>query len=206
MSQVAIVEVDHLTFCRILYSNSVVQLLRPLLDLEGFPSVLVEEIIWSNAQQGLFLLDQHYRTQYTCQFQPVLQMFAVLHLIDVIARFFPLGVDIPSKDGASAVQFGLEVLMESRAGFPVAGPFQEMLRRTAIDCSIRLPKNLDDLMAVPRQNTKPVYRIDDMISACTRPTYVQPVAAIHKKYSSTFSADWPGELAACKRSFWERTE
>src|SRR5258706_383682 len=47
--------------CRILYSNSVVQLLRPLLEYEGLASAGIDEIIWQHAQTGVFLLDQHYR-------------------------------------------------------------------------------------------------------------------------------------------------
>jgi hypothetical protein len=160
-----------------------------LLDFEGFPSILVEEILWNHAEQGLFLLDEHYRTQYTCRYQPVLQMFSILHLADVIARFFPGGIEGGSKDGPEAIQFGLETLMQSRSGFPVAGPLQEMLRRTATECSIRLPRNMVDLMLSPKP-PKQIYRMDDLIDACTRPTYTQPVVEIHSKYAPSFSADW----------------
>jgi hypothetical protein len=149
----------------------------------------VEEILWNHAQEGLFLLDEHYRTQYTCRYQPVLQMFSILHLVDVIARFFPGGIEGGSKDGPEAIQFGLETLMQSRSGFPVAGPLQEMLRRTATECSIRLPRNMVDLMVSPRP-PKQIYRMDDLIDACTRATYTQPVAEIHSKYGPSFSADW----------------
>ena len=170
-----------------------VQLLRPLLDFEGFPSSLIEEIIWDNAQQGLFLLDEHYRTQYTCRYQPVLQMLAVLHLTDVIARFFPGGVEGPRKDGPEAIKFGMESLMQSRPGFAVAGPFREMLRSTAKECSIRLPRELDELMIPPPNQ---LYQLDDLINACTRPSYVQPINQIHKRYLPSFSADWASDGAS----------
>jgi len=152
----------------------------------------VEETIWTHAQEGLFLLDQHYRTQYTCRYQPVLQMFAVLHLSDVVARFFPGGMENGSKDGPEAIYFGIEVLMQSRAGFPVAGPLQEMLRKTANDCSIRLPRNLSKLMP-PLRPPQQRYRLDDLIDACTRPTYSQPVKEIHRRYDSSFSSEWASE-------------
>lgn len=103
-------------------------------------------------------------------------MFAVLHLTDVIARFFPGGVDIPAKGGAKTIQFGMEVLMRSRAGFTVAGPLRYMLRRTANECSIRLPRYLNELIVA--SPPKQVYYMDDLIDACTRPTYVQPVDQI----------------------------
>lgn len=176
-----------------MYSTSVLQLLRPLLDLEGFPSPLIEEVIWKHAQRGLFLLDEHYRIQYTCRYQPVLQMFGVLHLTDTIARFFTAGVDRPSKDGPEAIQLGLEVLLQSEMGFPIAGPLQEMLCRTANKCSIR-PKTLTELTLSPRKHQ--IFRINDLIDACTRPTYVQPVAEIHKRYHPSISVDWAIDGAA----------
>ncbi|KAF8861070.1 hypothetical protein BDZ45DRAFT_286779 [Acephala macrosclerotiorum] len=181
----------HVLSLLILYNNSVIQLLRPLLDLEHFRSTVVEETIWNHAQHGLFLLDEHYRMQYSCRYQPVMQMFAVLHLSDTIARFFPGGIEGRSKDGPEAIQFGMEILMQSGAGFPVAGPLQEMLRRSAEECSIRLPRNLPDLMisSKPQQ----VYRIDDLIDACTRPTYTQPINELISKYVPSFSEDWAVE-------------
>lgn len=174
-----------------MYSNSVVQLLRPLLELEGFPTFLLEEVVWNHAQQGLFLLDQHYRTQYTCRHQPVLQMFGVLHHVDIIARFFSSGVEGSGKDGPAAIQFGLEALFESRAGFSISGPLQEMLRRTALDCSVRLPPNSRDLFIPPLRHRS--YHMDDLIDACTRPSYVQPITEINHRYTSTFSAEWTSE-------------
>jgi hypothetical protein len=116
-------------------------------------------------------------------------MFSVLHLSDVVARFFPGGMESGTKDGPKAIHFGMEALMQSRAGFPVAGPLQEMLRRTANVCSIRLPRNLNDIMPPPH-HPQQIYRLDDLIDACTRHTYTQPIEEIHEKYLPSFSADW----------------
>ena len=145
----------------------------------------MEEIVWKTAQEGLFLLDEHYRTQYTCRYQSVLQMFAVLHLTDVICRFFPHSIDGLSKDGSTAVQLGMEVLMQSFHGFPVAGPFQEMLRRTAKECFIPFP----NAIRVPKER----FGLDDFIDACTRPSYVQPAREIHNRYLPSFSVDWASD-------------
>ncbi|TVY44768.1 Nitrogen assimilation transcription factor [Lachnellula subtilissima] len=179
----------HVLSLLILFKNSIIQLLRPLLDFEGFPTTVVEEVIWTHAQQGLYLIDQHYRTQYTCRYQPLLQMFSVLHLTDVVVRFFPGGMGGVAKDGPEAIQFAMEALMQSRAGFPVAGPLQELLRRTANECSIPLPRNLNDIMPLPRKPQQ-IYRLDDFIDACTRKTYTQPIEDIHAKYAPSFSTDW----------------
>ena len=174
---------------RILYSSAVVQLLRPLLDYDGFPSNLVEEIVWETAQEGLFLLNEHYRARYTCRYQPGLQMVALLHLTDVICRFFPTNVNGRSRDGAAAIRLALESLMQSSPGFRIAGIFQELLRRTANECSVPLPDNLSSLLSPPPP-PKQKYGMLDFIDACMRPTYVQPAAEIHSRYVDSFAADW----------------
>ncbi len=177
---------------RILYSNSVIQLLRPLLEFKGLPLNGIDQAIWNHAQTGLLLLDRYYRTHFTCRYQPVLQMFAVLHLCHVVARFFPGRIDAESKDGPAAVQFGIEVLMQSRAGFPVAGTLQELLRRTANEYSVRLSSNTNDPMGASHY-PGPIFRTDDFIDACTRPSYMQPISEIHAKFHSNFSIDWVAE-------------
>jgi hypothetical protein len=155
---------------------------------------MVEETIWNHAQHGLFLLDEHYRAQYSCRYQPVMQMFSVLHLSDTIARIFPGGMEGRSKDGPEAIQFGLEVLMQSAVGFPIAGPLQHMLRRSAEELSIRLPRSFD--MVLSSKPTPQIYRIDDLIDACTRPSYTQPIEEIIPRYMASFPADWAVEGAS----------
>ncbi|KAH6699924.1 hypothetical protein BKA61DRAFT_212174 [Leptodontidium sp. MPI-SDFR-AT-0119] len=121
-------------------------------------------------------------------------MFAVLYLTDIIARFFPGGMEGGGKDGFEAVQFGMEVLTQSRVGFPIASTLQEMLRRTSNECSIRLSWNPTEFMAIPRPLK--VYRMDDFLDACTRPTYTQPIDQIHLKYVPSFSSEWAIEGSA----------
>ena len=48
----------------------------------------------------------------------VLQIFAILHLSNVVTRFFPDKVNSTSKGGPEAMQFGMEALTQSRAGVP----------------------------------------------------------------------------------------
>lgn len=156
---------------------------------------MVEDVVWNHAQQGVYLLDEHYRTQYTCRYQPVLQMFAVVHLTDAIARFFPGGKEGGSKDGPDAITFGMDALIQSLVGFPIAGPLQELLRRTANELYIRLPRNLSEVMAPPKP-PKPMYQLDDFVDACSRPTYSQPILEIRNRFGSGFAADWASEGAS----------
>lgn len=146
------------------------------------------ELIWSHSQQGLFIVARHYLTHYTCRYQPVLQMMALLHLCDSFVRFFATENDETAKDAVEAVQVGLEALQQSRVGFPIAGPFQDMLRRSSLECHVRLPPNMDDLLH-PAQ-MKATYRVDDFIEACTRPTYVQPVKDIQRRLHPNFKSEW----------------
>ncbi|KAL3418448.1 Nitrogen assimilation transcription factor nit-4-like protein 2 [Phlyctema vagabunda] len=181
-----------------LYDSSIVQLLRPLLDLEGFPVHDVDEIIWNHSQHALFLLNERYRIRYTCRYQPVLQMFALLHVTDVIVRFFPYPSEIfgaSQKDGKQAIEICLRCLMDSHAGFPIAGPLQEMVRRTADECSVQFPENLAELIE-PLTSPKQAYRIDDLLNACTRLSYTQPVTEIHQRYSPSLNLEWTAESGA----------
>jgi len=187
----------HVLSLLILYSNAVIHLLRPLLDLEGFSSMSMEAVIWNHAQQGLCLLDEHYRVQYSCRYQPVLQMFATLHHCDTVIRFFPEVVGETSRDASAAVRLGLETLRQSNAGFPVAATLQELLRRTANECSVPLPKGTEKFVATTGALHNPYsYRMDDVIDACTRPSYVQSVEGIHSRYLASFPADWAAEGAS----------
>jgi len=123
-------------------------------------------------------------------------MFALLHLCDLIARFFPSRTDSHTKSGVDAIQFGMEALIQSSLGFQIAGPFQELLRRTAIECSIKLPQNTDDLMASQRLGQNHAYQMDDFIDACAKISYTQPINDILPKYSPRFSAEWAAEASA----------
>ncbi|KFZ18707.1 hypothetical protein V501_01064 [Pseudogymnoascus sp. VKM F-4519 (FW-2642)] len=181
----------HILSLLILYDYSVIQLLCPLLDLEDFPPRLVEEVVWTHAQHALLLLERHYRLHYTCRYQPALQMFVVLNICHLIARFFPAKPpnDSDIKDGSEAVTIGLEALQESNIGFPAAGALQELLRRSAAACSLRLPQSLDYLITRQR-NGRPTYSYHDFIDVCTRPSCHQPLWAVREKFDSKFTEDW----------------
>ncbi|KAI9731647.1 MAG: hypothetical protein M1818_007777 [Claussenomyces sp. TS43310] len=177
----------HVLSLLILYSTSIVQLLRPLLDLKGFPNEFVEGVVWKHAQEGLFLLSQHYETRYTCRYQPVLQIFAILHLCDVIAPRYPTKRDTIPKE-PDAIQSGIQCTMQSQQAFPIAGPLVGILRRLATECSIHIPTPINDAMLLPA-----IYEIDDVIGSGTRPSYSQPIADIQARYSSGIAAEWAVE-------------
>ncbi|OBT93674.1 hypothetical protein VE01_08019 [Pseudogymnoascus verrucosus] len=181
----------HVLSLLILYDYSIVQLLCPLLELEGFPSRLVDEVVWSHAQHALLLLERHYRLHYTCRYQPALQMFVVLNICHLIARFFPAKpTNDPSiKDGSEAVTIGIEVLHESNVGFPAAGALQELLRRSAVACSLKLPPSLDYLLT-QQGNGRTAHSYNDFIDVCTRPSYHQPLRGVREKFDGNFAEEF----------------
>ncbi|KFY04044.1 hypothetical protein V490_00014 [Pseudogymnoascus sp. VKM F-3557] len=189
-AETSIQALPHILSLLILYDYSVVQLLCPLLDLEDVSPQLVE-VVWTHAEHALLLLERHYRLHYTCRYQPALQMFAVLNICHVIARFFPAKPpnDSDIKDGSEAVTIGLEALQESNIGFPAAGALKELLRRSAAACSLRLPRSLDYLITQQR-DACPTYSYHDFIDVCTRPSCHQPLWAVCEKFDSKFAEDW----------------
>lgn len=149
----------------------------------------LEEETWRHAQIGLYLLERHYRTHWTCRYQPVQQLFSALHLCDIIARYFPARSDPSSKDGREAVQLVMEVFSESREGFPIAGRFQDALLRSASECSFELPEDLKRFMPAHRI----MYDMDDTIEACGNASFFQPVNDILARYRPSFARDWVAE-------------
>jgi hypothetical protein len=114
-------------------------------------------------------------------------MFVVLHLVDVTVRLLPKSSFGPYKDSPEAVQLGIEILTQSRAGFPVAGYLEEGLRTAASEYSIPLLADMEDAILTPNAPNQ-MYRRDNH-----RPSYVQPVENIHKRYISSFCAQWASE-------------
>lgn len=118
-------------------------------------------------------------------------MFVVLNICHLIARFFPAKpANNPSiKDGSEAVTIGIEVLYESSIGFPAAGALQELLRRSAAACSLKLPQSLDDLLT-PQGNVRRAHSYNDFIDVCTRPSYHQPLRSVREKFDGNFAEEW----------------
>lgn len=180
----------HVLTMLILFHAAVTQLLRPILSLNDIPlgtMMAIEEEIWGHAQMGLYLLERHYRTHWTCRYQPVQQLFSVLHLSDIVARFFPGRTDPNSKNGLEAVQLAMDVFKGSSEGFPISGQFQDVLYRVASECTFDLPQDWKDHM--PSQGNIS-NSLDDTIEACGNASFLQPLDDILTRYQSTFAREW----------------
>lgn len=137
----------------LLYATAVVQLLYPLLDLGLFDTSCLSSIVWQHTQQGLAVVDS-YRAHYSCAYQPVLQVFAVLNLTDVIVRFFPKINRELGKDDEEAVKLATEVLEQSLLTFPVAAIFTEKFREITKKVLFPWPSKLDNLVYHQRSKSR----------------------------------------------------
>lgn len=79
----------------------------------------------------------------------------------------------------------MSVLQETRAGFEICGPLQELFRRTAVECDVSIPSVLDQMME-PRSS----YDMDDILDSCTRLSYTQPLDQILHHIDTSIVDEW----------------
>ncbi|CAD6453261.1 de89cb45-2a9a-49ba-a8cc-09cd27b07efc [Sclerotinia trifoliorum] len=175
----------HVLSLHILYATATVHLLSPLLAMGESP---VGPLVWQHAQEGLNLVEDEYRFQYSCRYQPVSQLFAILHLSEVLIRAFPEIDKEFGRDGVASIRLATEILAESHSSFPVAGVFMTMLQETARRFLTRFPNALEDVFRFRRRNSK--YHLDDAMNACGGPTYVQPIEVIQRRFSPDMQSQW----------------
>lgn len=168
-----------------MYATTAVHLLHPLLDLGDS---LVDSLVWQHVQDGLNLIDDRYRFQYSCRHQPVSQSFAILHLTEVLNQYFPQVDKEFGKDGAASINLATDILSVAHSGFPVTEVIMAMLQETARKLLRPLPNELEKLFR--RQPKKSNFYLDDAINACGWPTYAQPVEAIRKRFSPDMKSEW----------------
>lgn len=140
----------------------------------------LRRLVVFHAQAGIDILE-HSNRLYSSRFQLPLMSFCILHLSDALVRHSPS--DPPASE---MVQFCLQTLKQSRTGFAICGPLQELFCQTAIQCKVALPANLDDLMQ-PHQD----FGVDDILDACTRLEYTQPLDQVLRRIDPSVAEDWP---------------
>lgn len=138
-------------------------------------------MIVHHAQSGMEIL-HHSRRLYSSRYHMPLMTFCTIHLGDALVRHSPR-----EPPATTVVEYCLSTIKETRAGFAICGPLQELFRRTAVECGVELPDNIEDLMG-PFQ-----YAIDDILDACSRLTYSQPFDQILRHIFSTIADDWSQE-------------
>ena len=171
-------------YLSIQFHTALVQHFTPLVHCNHFTGTDLNElrrIIIHHAWSGMQILD-HSRRLYSSRYHMPLVTFCILHLGDALVRHSP-----KEPPGSVVVEMCLSIMKETRTGFAICGPLQELFRRTAIECGLVLPKNIDSLMGHSR------YEVDQILDACTRLSYTQPLNQVLCHLASTIADDWSDE-------------
>ncbi|KAL8682490.1 MAG: hypothetical protein Q9186_001437 [Xanthomendoza sp. 1 TL-2023] len=174
--------VPHILFLHVQYHVAVVQHLTPLLQSGCFDGPNLQELrrlVVQHAQSGAEILE-HYRRLYSTRYLMPMLSFCIVHLGDALIRYSPQ--DPPASD---MVEFVLGLLQQASVGFPICGPLQELFQRTAVDCGTKMPPNIDAI-AGPLGS----YGVDDILDACTRLDYKQPVDQSRRHIDEGIAAEW----------------
>ncbi|KAK3171277.1 hypothetical protein OEA41_003361 [Lepraria neglecta] len=174
-----------LTICSVQYHTALVQHFSPLLHCGFFTdSDLAElrQIVVFHARSGVEPLE-HSRRLYSSRFSLPLMSFCLIHLCDALVRYSP---HLPPA--SQTARFCLDVLHQTRLGFALCGPLQLLFHRTAQECGVQLPPEMSDNV-----DSFNHYVVDDILDACTRLSYTQPLDQILHHIDPDIAQDWSGE-------------
>ncbi|KAI9710090.1 MAG: hypothetical protein M1820_002892 [Bogoriella megaspora] len=172
----------HAIFLNINYHVAICQLFQPLITYDGMSASTRKEIelISSHyANRGLNLL-RRFREQYQNRYQTPLQAFHLIHLCEAAIQVSQL-----NEEAQRIASFCLEMLSDALPGFPFVGPLQAMFCQTVTDLGLLLPDNAVELMG-----GRSDYGPEEMLDACERTTFVQPVHMLVERLDPAISEDF----------------
>ena len=147
-----------------------IQLLQPLLQLDHFYQesyAQLVRVVVHHAKKGVELLIR-YQNIYTNFYLSPLQLLCMVHLCDAVVRYDGHGETTPRT-----VEFCLTSLEEAKVGYPLAGPLQQMFRLSLGEYGIPVPNEVERMIG-----TSARIGPEDLLDACTRPTYKMPFSQI----------------------------
>jgi hypothetical protein len=174
-----------LTINSVQYHTALVQHFSPLLHCGAFTgSDLAElrQIVVFHARSGVEPLE-HSRRLYSSRFSLPLMSFCLIHLCDALVRYSP---QVPPA--AQTARFCLDVLHQTRPGFALCGPLQSLFYQATQECGVQLPPEMSDTV-----DSFNHYVVDDILDACTRLSYTQPLDQILHHIDPQIAQDWAGE-------------
>lgn len=121
----------------------------------------------NHAKIGLELLIQ-YKNIYSNFYLSPIQLFCLVHLSDAVVLYDGHGDTTPRT-----VEFCLSSLEEAKIGYPLAGPLQKMFRVSLTEYNIPVSDELERMIGASARMGP-----EELLDACTRPTYKQPLAQI----------------------------
>lgn len=109
--------------------------------------------------------------------------FCLIHLCDTLIRLSPNEPPAPE-----VVKFCLTVLEQTRAGFALCGPLQSLFLRTVEECGVLPPPEVGNII-----DSFNHFSLDDILDACNRLTYTQPLDQILPHLDSAIASDFNHE-------------
>ncbi|KAF2805632.1 uncharacterized protein BDZ99DRAFT_524592 [Mytilinidion resinicola] len=177
-------KLPHVYFLHAYYHVALCQLFQPLLYHRFSQTTLdhIKSITVQTAQDGFKIL-QAYQQSWSYRYQVPLQLFCLVHICDALVRF-----DTPEIDKPELVEFCLKGLHEASPSFSFVGPLQFMFLQTVREQGVATPANLHELM-----DGRTHYGPEDLLDACERVTYVQPIEILLQRFDPGISADFEPE-------------
>jgi len=187
----------HVLFLHLQYHTALCQLFQPLLDYPSFSNGThdhIRSLVLQSANEGLRILDRYFHL-FSSRYQAPIQLFCIVHVCTSLLRVSrSLPPSSPSSppdiDIEKITLFCLEALKGIQPGFAFAGPMASMFRQTVSDLNLPLPPSVDALMSKEADDYGP----EDLLDACERMTYVQPVdmllGRIDRSIADMFEEEW----------------
>ncbi|KAL8660241.1 MAG: hypothetical protein Q9202_006733 [Teloschistes flavicans] len=172
----------HVLFLHVQYHLAVIQHLEPLLQskvFNGSNEDFIIGLVVQHAKDAVGILQQ-LRRLYSTRYLMPLMSFCVIHTGDTLIRYTP-----HDPLGTQVVEFCLTTLQEASVGFPICGPLQELFRRAAVECGVQLPSNIEEITG-----NLGSYGMDDILDACTRLDYKQPVDQSVRHVDDKVEEEW----------------
>ncbi|MCJ1284530.1 hypothetical protein MMC26_003863 [Xylographa opegraphella] len=175
----------HVLALHVQYNVTVVQLLAPLAACGYFHEEEdrhIRNTITNHARTGLNLAS-HGNRLYSSRYGMPIIVFCVLHMADALFQY--------SSDhslGHNVLAFCLDALQQNGAGFPICGPLQQLFRQNAMAQGIVLGQDVEAKLG---DNDR--YGVDEVLDACTRLEYSQPVDQIKRYIDRNIGVDWEAE-------------
>lgn len=107
----------------------------------------------------------------------------MVHLGNAMITFTKNDTSLPAAD---VVRFCMDVLEEAKIGSSVCGPLQQMFGSAALELGVSMP---NDLKLAIHQCSK--HSPEDLLIACTRVTFKQPITQILPMLDSSLAVDFP---------------
>ena len=161
---------------------ALLQLFQPLLHLDTPHKASLDYLrglVVKHAETAFVLLTQ-YRDAYSFRYITPILLFCIVHTCDALIKY-------DGRDGSTTetARFCLEGLEEAKVGYPLAGSLQKMFRQALNDNNVSIPDELERLCGPSSR-----YGPEELLDACTRPSYQQPTAQLLPNMNSGLAHDF----------------